>query len=155
MKNDICAFSKSAFSVSLQTSKTYAMLIQWNQDLSVRNENLDKEHQKWITILNNFYDGLMMSKSKEKLEGLVQEMLDYTNYHFASEEAFMRSINYPDLADHQEKHAFYIDKLTGFQEKIKEGKLILSLEVTNFLKTWLINHIKGVDQQYANFVDGK
>jgi hemerythrin len=44
-------------------------------------------------------------------------------------------------------------KITEFYEKIKQDQLILSLEVTNFLKTWLINHIKGVDQQYAKFAN--
>ncbi|ASB48662.1 bacteriohemerythrin [Alkalitalea saponilacus] len=131
------------------------MQVKWTPDLSVSNEGLDKEHQKWIEILNNFYQGILDGSPKEKLEQLVLAMLDYTKYHFASEEEFMKSVNYPDLKEHQEIHAFYVEKITGFYEKIKEGKLILSLEVTNFLKTWLINHIKGTDQQYARYVDGQ
>ena len=83
------------------------MAIRWTDDLSVKNEMLDAEHQKWILILNDFYQGLMDKKPKEKLLELVIAMLDYTKYHFASEEKYMKSINYPKLAEHQEKHRFY------------------------------------------------
>ena len=127
------------------------MPVTWTADLSVKNEALDAEHQKWIGILNNFYQGLIEKKPKEKLIELVTAMLDYTKYHFASEEKFMKSINYPKLSEHQEKHRAYETKITEFYQRIKEDKMILSLEVTNFLKTWLVNHIKGEDQQYAEF----
>lgn len=129
------------------------MLIKWTQDLSVGHETLDQEHQKWIDILNDFYQGLLDGKSKEKLSELVIAMLDYTKYHFASEERYMQSISYPDFSEHKEKHDFYVNKINEFYEKIKNDKMILSLEVTNFLKTWLINHIKGTDQQYAKFAN--
>lgn len=54
-------------------------------------------------------------------------------------------------AEHREKHRFYEVKISEYHERIKEGKMVLSLEVTNSLKTWLINHIRGVDPQYAAF----
>ncbi|MGM0376761.1 MAG: bacteriohemerythrin [Bacteroidota bacterium] len=129
------------------------MIIKWTEDLSVGHETLDKEHQKWISLLNDFYQGLMDGKSKDKLTVLVEGMLDYTKYHFANEEQYMKSIGYPDFDAHKEKHDFYIEKINEFYEKIKKDELILSLEVTNFLKTWLINHIKGTDQQYARFAN--
>lgn len=129
------------------------MLLKWTEDLSVGHEPLDLEHQKWIAILNDFYEGLKDGKSKEKLVELVVAMLAYTRYHFASEEKYMKSINFPDFEEHKKKHDFYAAKITEFHEKIKNGKMVLSLEVTNFLKTWLINHIKGTDQNYARFAN--
>jgi len=38
-----------------------------------------------------------------------------------------------------------------FYDKYQSGKLILSLEVTNFIKEWITNHIKQEDKQYAIF----
>ncbi|MGQ1890732.1 bacteriohemerythrin [Thermophagus sp. OGC60D27] len=127
------------------------MLIQWTEDLSVGNGTLDQEHQKWISLLNDFYEGLKAGKSKEKLTELVVGMLEYTKYHFADEERYMKSIHFPEFENHKAKHDFYIDKITQFYEKIQNNQLILSLEVTNFLKNWLINHIKGTDKKYAEF----
>ena len=127
------------------------MIIKWTPDLSVGEEKIDQEHQKWISLLNDFYQGLMDGKSKEKLSELIVGMMDYTKYHFASEERYMKSINYPDFEEHKAKHDEYVAKISEFHEKILNDQMILSLEVTNFLKTWLINHIKGTDQRYAAF----
>jgi hemerythrin-like metal-binding protein len=127
------------------------MYLQWTQDLSVNNHQIDSEHQRWIEILNNFYDGLQSGKPKEKLEELVSAMIDYTKYHFASEEKHMKAMGYPDVDKHIDLHQQYVNQIEGYLEKFKSKKLILSLEVTNFLKSWLIEHIKGADQDYMRF----
>ena len=127
------------------------MRLQWTTELSVRNSKIDNEHQRWIELFNNFYTGIAEGKTKERLEELILGMLDYTRYHFSSEETFMQSINYPNIQKHTGEHAAFIKKIEEFHQKFISGKLILSLEVTNFLKTWLVNHIKGSDMQYALF----
>lgn len=127
------------------------MRLQWTTELSVRNSKIDNEHQRWIELFNNFYTGIAEGKTKERLEELILGMLDYTRYHFNSEETFMQSINYPNIQKHIGEHAAFIKKIEEFHQKFISGKLILSLEVTNFLKTWLVNHIKGSDMQYALF----
>lgn len=129
------------------------MRLEWTPDLSVNNNKIDREHKQWIELFNNFYDGVVDKKPKEKLEELILGMLDYTKYHFKSEEEFMQSINYPGITEHKENHAIFINKIEEFHKKISGGKFIISVEVTNFLKTWLINHIKGTDIKYARFAD--
>jgi hemerythrin len=127
------------------------MLIKWTTDLSVKNDVLDAEHQRWIELLNAFYQGLKDGRSKESLVELIEGMIEYTKYHFANEEKYMLSIGYPDLKQHKVHHAEYVQKLSEYHRKILDGKMVLSLEVTNYLKNWLINHIKGIDMQYVKF----
>jgi len=129
------------------------MYIEWTQELSVNNSPIDAEHQKWISILNNFYVGLQDGQPKERLKILITEMIDYTRFHFANEEKYMESINYPHLEEHKVLHKQYVNQIITFWEKIENNKLILSLEVTNFLKNWLIAHIKGEDQKYSRFAE--
>ena len=65
------------------------MFIEWTPDLSVKNETIDKQHQQWIKLLDDFYEGIRLGKSKEVLEQLILGMLDYTRYHFKEEEQHM------------------------------------------------------------------
>lgn len=127
------------------------MILQWTLDLSVSNDKIDKEHRYWIELFNGFYKGIAEGKPKEKLEVLILGMLEYTKFHFSSEEEFMRSLNYAELSEHKAKHDFFIMKIEEFYDKLSNGRMIVSLEVTNFLKAWLVNHIKGVDMQYAQY----
>ena len=131
------------------------MLIKWTADLSVKNDELDQEHQRWIELLNGFYEGLKEGRSKEALSELIMGMIDYTNYHFNSEENYMESIGYPDLDKHKILHNEYIGKLNEYYDKIVSVTMILSIEVTNYLKNWLVNHIKGTDQKYSSFAEKK
>lgn len=131
------------------------MLIQWTSDLSVGNATLDAEHQEWIRLLNEFYIGIKGGESTEKLEELITGMIAYTHYHFSNEEKHMIALNFPDIESHKEKHEVFAAKLNEYHDKIKSGKMVLSIEVTNYLKSWLVNHIKGSDQQYARFINKK
>ncbi|MFW5754909.1 MAG: hemerythrin domain-containing protein, partial [Marinilabiliaceae bacterium] len=68
-----------------------------------------------------------------------------------NEEKYMESIGFPDLDNHRKEHEAFMKKASEFYDKYQSGKLILSLEVTNFIKEWITNHIKQEDKQYAVF----
>ncbi len=124
----------------------------WTNKLSVGNADIDREHQQLFGLLDDFYQGIKEGSPKLKLQELIQGLLDYTRVHFAREEQYMQRIQYPHLEHHREQHQMFINKANEFYDKITNGKLILSLEVTNFLKNWLVEHIKGADQSYAKYV---
>ncbi|WP_244825490.1 bacteriohemerythrin [Carboxylicivirga linearis] len=123
----------------------------WTEELSVNNVEIDNEHKKLFDLLNDFYKGIQSNSPKFQLQELIVGLLDYTKTHFAREEDYMKRIGYPEFDDHQQQHAAFIEKAQSFHTKLTEGKMILSLEVTNFLKQWLVNHIKGTDQKYARY----
>jgi len=131
------------------------MLIEWSADLSVGNAELDAEHRQWIVLLNDFYMGLKNNSPSGMVHEHIHRLIDYTKFHFANEEKYMKVLRYPDFDGHKEKHELYLDKLTEYDEKLKAGKLVLTLDVTNYLKSWLVNHIKGADKQYAIFAETK
>jgi hemerythrin len=63
----------------------------------------------------------------------------------------MQSVNFPELDDHKKEHEAFMQKANEFYEKYTSGRLILSLEVTNFIKEWITHHIKNEDKKYAVF----
>jgi len=127
----------------------------WTEDLSVNDLSIDNEHKHLFDLIDNFYKSIKDNSPKERLEELILGLVDYTKTHFANEEAYMQKMNYPDLEAHKRLHDAFIDKVHNYYERLKGGKLILSIEVTNFLKDWLTNHIKGTDQQYVLFEESK
>lgn len=127
-------------------------MIEWTTEFSVENPKIDDEHKELFKLLDDFYEGIQNGSSKEELGNLIKGLLDYANFHFSNEEAYMESIGFPNLKKHKQEHKEFIGKATDFYEKHSSGKLILSLEVTNFIKNWITNHIKSEDKQYAAFL---
>ena len=126
-------------------------MIKWTSEYEVKIPEIDNEHYSLFEKLNEFYQGLEDGSSKERLGQLIKGLLDYAKVHFSNEEKYMESIGFPGLDKHREEHEAFIQKASEFYDKYQSGKLILSLEVTNFIKEWITNHIKEEDKQYAIF----
>jgi methyl-accepting chemotaxis protein/hemerythrin len=52
-------------------------------------------------------------------------------------------------------HKSFVNKVIEFEEKILSGKAAVTMEVMNFLKDWLVKHIKGVDRKYSGFFNDR
>lgn len=114
-------------------------------------KTIDEQHQKLVALINDFYGGIDAGSPKDRMLNMLTELKRYTEYHFEEEEAFMRAMNYPDFDAHIEKHKEFVERITEFENRFKSGKLLLTLEVTNFIKDWLVKHIMGRDMLYARF----
>jgi hemerythrin len=123
----------------------------WNETMSVKVGSIDIQHKKLFDLINNFYDSINDGSSKDKLIEVIKGMKEYTVWHFSHEEKLMKSINYPAFAAHKAEHEKFVSTIIDYENRFKSGKLILSLEVTNFIKTWITNHIMGTDKKYTEF----
>jgi hemerythrin len=66
----------------------------------------------------------------------------------------MKKYSYPGYNGQKSEHDSFIEKIKTAQEKVSVGKL-LSIEITDFLKNWLIEHIKKSDKNYFEFFVSK
>lgn len=130
-------------------------LFTWNESLSVKIESIDKQHKKLIDMINDFYDNIASRSNKDNISSLLASMKKYTLEHFTGEEEYMKKYGYPEFESHKMEHELFIMKVNDLEEKFNAGKLVLSLEVTVFLKDWLKKHIMGTDKKYTDFFVAK
>lgn len=130
-------------------------LIAWNDRFSVGIASIDKEHQKLVGLLNEFYDAVQSGKGKESLAGVLAALIDYTKMHFANEEQLFAKTAYPDAVAHKKAHDDLIRQVLAIQEKYSKGaNATLPSETLNFLKNWLLTHIQGTDKKYSSHLVG-
>lgn len=130
-------------------------VINWNESLSVKVESIDSQHKKLIDLINTFYEGISQGSNKEKLVEMILALKNYTVYHFGTEEKYMEKFGYPDYASHKKEHEQFVKKVLDFEERFKSGKMLLTLEVTGFIKDWISHHIMGTDKKYSDFFISK
>lgn len=131
-------------------------LMTWNDKLSVGVNVIDDDHKKLVGMVNELYDGISAGHGKEAVGKVLDKLVDYTKFHFAREEQYFAKTAYPAAAAHKKEHDDLTKQVLDVQAKYKSGSVAtLSLEVMNFLKNWLINHIQGSDKKYGPHLNAK
>jgi hemerythrin len=100
-------------------------------------------------MINEFYDNITLKSNLENVTTLLSNLKKYVEFHFSLEEKYMVLAEYQGYNQHKKEHEKFIAKIADLEERINSGRLVLSLEVTTFLKDWLINHILVSDQKYS------
>jgi len=126
-------------------------LIQWSSDLSVKIEEIDKQHQKLIAMINQLNDAMRQGRGKEVAGKIIDGLVGYTQVHFAVEEKYFAKFGYPETEKHLREHNEFVKKAAAFRSDFANGKLTLSVQIINFLSDWLKHHIQGTDQKYVPF----
>jgi hemerythrin len=126
--------------------------IKWNDNFSVNIPSIDNQHKKLVEAINVFYNNLSKKRSKEVISDTLFQLKKYTDYHFKSEEELMKRFGFKGLTAHKKEHDLFIEKINEMQEKLNTGKLLLTIELANFLKDWLSHHVLNTDKEYSAFL---
>ncbi|MBU0995586.1 MAG: bacteriohemerythrin [Proteobacteria bacterium] len=124
-------------------------LITWDDSLSVKVKEIDEQHKKLIRLINSLHEAMIQRKTKEALGTIINELMDYTTGHFLTEETYFEKFEYGERDSHKREHTGFVNKVSAFHTDFQTGKMFLSMEIMNFLKDWLIKHIKGTDKKYG------
>lgn len=127
--------------------------IKWTEKFSVNVANFDDQHKKLIDEINKFYNSLGTKPGKEVISDMVYQLKKYSLFHFQSEENVMKKYSFPGFLVHKKEHDAFIAKIEDLEKKLNDGKMVLTIEVTNFMKEWLSNHILKTDKEYTKFLN--
>ena len=119
----------------------------WRDEFAVGVAQIDSQHRRLIEMIASFYDGLARKQGRQALGTLLTGLLDYTRFHFATERELMERAGYAATAAHEAQHAVFVAKVADMAERFAEGRLLLSIEATSFIREWLANHILVTDKQ--------
>lgn len=145
---------KKKTSSSMASDEDSDLLIRWDNKYSVHVSEFDSHHQKLLDIINDLYKGLKQNKGIEQITETIQELVDYTEFHFSKEEETMKSYQYPGLPEQIDQHKKFVQAIKDAGEDIKSGKsLSTATNLLTFLKNWLINHIMKIDIKYSDFLN--
>lgn len=122
--------------------------LEWEDKYSVGVKMIDDQHKIMFATINELIDVLKLP-TKEKLEGIINQLVQYKKFHFATEERYFKEFNYAKTEEHIAKHQSFTDALNSLKEKAGDDTVTLAFELVDFLEDWLINHLMTADQDYT------
>ena len=129
--------------------------VKWKDSYSVGVESIDNDHKKLLGMINQLQTAAHYSTDDTMVETILNELIDYTKYHFSREEGLMTESNYPNTQQHKQQHVEMITQVERFICEYRKNGTHTIDDVIQYLKSWLINHINGCDQDYSPYLKGK
>ena len=129
--------------------------VAWTTFLDIGLPELDQQHKKLIAYSNDLLGAMVHGRGKDVLEDFFEDLLDYTDYHFTEEEAYMASIGYPDLEGHQKAHRKLRIDVGHFREMVLSGQPYTPKQALNFINGWIIKHIMDMDTRVGTFAKNR
>jgi hemerythrin len=126
-------------------------LMTWNDSLDIGVDKMNHEHQQILDAMNRIYDSTAEGAPGSRVLVQIELLEQVTVRHFRDEEAYMKSIGYPDFENHQRIHHRLIRDLETHVAETRAAGGIPTRQFFDFLRLWLSAHIKNIDRKYADY----
>lgn len=135
------------------------MAIEWYDNLETGVQVIDDQHKKIVALINSLQNSLVEGSSSGRVDEILNDLMLYTKEHFSFEEKLFMEHNFPYQAEHRKEHEELISQVNEFSDKLQLSKKngstdspLLAINLAQFLKQWLVEHIEKEDKLYAPYI---
>ena len=125
--------------------------LQWTDAMATSIDAVDAQHQHLLEIFNRIALAQAGDASHESVFACLDELVDYTRYHFRDEERLIRHwrVDSRHRTMHLQAHESFRGFLRQAREFAGEHAPEVTVELLAFLTQWLLHHIMGMDRRMA------
>jgi len=128
-------------------------MIKWKDEYSIGVDSVDEQHKELFEIANRSYDLLrnqLITDKYGKIIEIIDELKNYTIYHFKEEEEYMQAIGYKKFLSQKVAHNDFLEKMDNIDvEQIDDGQNEYLIGILDFVSEWLVEHILKEDKLIA------
>jgi len=124
----------------------------WDSHFETNIYEVDEQHKILVDLINRLSKFLTTNTTTESdIQHIVNELLEYTTYHFKQEESLMfdAGIDKRHFKVHIQNHKDFVDEAVRMSKSISTVLNQDSKDALDFLTHWLTYHILGIDQNMA------
>ena len=134
---------RAVWATTATAAETIPAPLAWTTAHELGIAEIDEQHCRLMSLLNDLADAL---RNGEAHGAVLEEVIRYTGFHFATEEHLMRTHHYDGEVAHREMHRRLLDDLRGL--RLDETGTNVSL-IVRYLREWLLRHVDGADRDLA------
>lgn len=121
----------------------------WNTSLELGIELIDGHHRRLVELVNTAQNMMATGFSHDEMSQLLDELVDYATYHFATEEFWMNRYQYPQVDIHTKEHEDFCVAVIEQELFFDSGKADILPALIDYLTIWLVEHIQKSDGAYG------
>lgn len=128
-------------------------MIKWKDEYKIGVTQIDEQHEKLFEICDRAYSLLKNELYLDKYDKIVlilEELKEYTVYHFKFEEEYMKEIGYKKFFSQKVAHDDFIEKINNINLKSVDQKQDAAIiDILDFALKWIEQHILNEDKKIA------
>lgn len=126
-------------------------LFDFDAEFKLGLDGVDSEHVKLVDMLNQVHF-LISEGKKDEARGYFNVTLSaYVDEHFANEEKFMESFEYPALEEHKKIHENFKKSFQELKPQIESFDDVAFRKALADTFAWILSHIGKTDRRYAKY----
>ncbi len=129
--------------------------IEWQSDYDTKLPDVDREHHTLVDMVNRLHAAMVAGTAHDVMQQTLADLLAYTKTHFANEERMMKQSGFPGFAAHKQLHDGLTAQVHDFVARHNAGRAAISIQLLQFLRKWLVEHIQNSDKRFAAHVRGR
>ncbi len=122
--------------------------IAWTEALETGIASIDRQHRIIVELVNDLHELKLGGSSREIVERVLHELVEYTLTHFFFEEELQQRMGYPFSKAHKRLHEFFARRLLALRGRFAAGEDVAN-EAVVLLEKWLKNHVSADDMHFA------
>ena len=109
---------------------------------------IDSQLKKWFDIANKIYGVFKRHESKKTILAAIDELIDYTGYHFGFEEKYLKDFAYSKFDEYKNIHDQFLSSVKAFRTMYSEGETVALIKLITYIKSWIPYYIPLHDEKY-------
>lgn len=124
----------------------------WKPSYELNVPEIDLQHRRLVGLINELYEAMNVARGQDVVNHILDELQEYIQEHFETEERFMRKYRYPEIEEHLAEHSRLGTQVLELNELRQQGDAISTPELMSFLCNWLRDHLAGTDKKFGQFL---
>lgn len=105
-----------------------------------------------MQIINELNEALQEGKGRETLREILQNLVNFVHLHFKTEEELMVKEDFGEYTIHRYEHEKLTDEMKRLHDDYLAGNVRISIQLMNYFRDWLMDHIITKDRKLAGFL---
>ena len=124
--------------------------LQWSEALWLDLPLMDDTHREFIDLLNQVAEA-----SEADLPGVMDAFIRHTEEHFAQEERWMQSLEFPPLGCHRNEHEGVLQIAREVRTRVANGEHRFGRVLAEAVAEWFGNHAASMDTVLSLYMKDK
>ncbi len=128
--------------------------LNWSEEYSINVAEIDEQHKELLERVNAIHKAVKAQIDVEELLQLLSGLLDYTRFHFETEERLMDEHGL-SAKNHREEHQVLLTHLSDLVASASQGRYPVFYADYDVSDDWFLAHILQSDKKLGEHLNKK